>query len=75
MKVNTDKASTWKLTIECPDCKSELDVEAADVYWLELGSFDEFDIYYRCDCGACKSQIDLTKMKLPEFIKRQARKG
>lgn len=64
MKVLKDNKEGWTLEITCKDCKSELTVEASDVYWELLGCFDEFNTYYRADCGACKGAIDLTN-KLP----------
>jgi hypothetical protein len=75
MKVVDDKKTTWSLSINCPDCKSAIEIEAQDVYWQSLGSFDEFSTYYFADCGACKSSIDLTKKKLPDWVKNQASKN
>ena len=74
MKVIDDKTTTWCLAIACPDCKSAVEIEASDVYWQSLGSFDEFSIYYFATCGACKTAIDLTKRALPTWVKSSAGK-
>jgi hypothetical protein len=71
MKVTDDQKRAWRLTKQCSDCKSTIEIEASDVYTQRLGSFDEFETYYLVDCGACGSQIKLSG--LPNFVKRGAK--
>lgn len=73
MKVIDNKADAWTQCIECPDCKSSIEIHATDVSYQSLGSFDgPYESYYSARCGACKTSISLPAKTLPEFVKAKA---
>ncbi len=72
VKVIEDKHATWTLEITCRDCKSKLEITAKDVFSARYGSFDEFEIEWRVECGACQSEIKVSS-KIPEWVKRESK--
>lgn len=77
MRVIHDPKTTWKAERACPQCKAVLEIEAADIFYVELGSGldNQSDWYYVVRCPICQKRIELDRATLPEWIQRERKEA
>lgn len=71
------KRQPWSLVVDCPSCKSQLEIEASDVIKGYYSCMGETDMVYYVVCMVCNGDIDFgdyyKAKQIPKHIKDSAR--
>lgn len=76
MRIIQDNRQDWKKTIECQDCKSELEIDEMDLKrgmfgggYAENGSHRFYVV-----CPLCEADVSFQRGELPRYIERATEK-
>ena len=69
MKVLDNRAKAWTHALACPHCKSDLVIDASDVYQKTFTGTETTSTYYSVECAACTREIDIGKRAgMPDWV-------
>lgn len=62
---------TWSLKYSCPNCTSEVEVEATDIFH----DWDANNSPWRVTCCLCDHQFRIMEDRIPKLVQADARKN